>query len=46
MPRQLRKQKPYVVVFWEGESERTYMDFLKKKFLQKGLRLIFYSGHC
>ena len=32
MPRQLRKQKPYIVVFCEGESERAYMDFLKKKF--------------
>ena len=32
MPRQLRKQKAYIVVFCEGESERAYMEFLKKKF--------------
>ena len=27
MPRQLRKQKAYIVVFCEGESERAYMEF-------------------
>ena len=24
MPRQFRKQKPYIVVFCEGESEQVY----------------------
>lgn len=26
MPRQFRKQKPYIVVFCEGESEQVYTD--------------------
>lgn len=32
MPRQFRKQKPYIVVFCEGESEQVYTDFLRDKF--------------
>lgn len=32
MPRQLRKTKPLIYVFCEGESEQAYTDFLKKKF--------------
>lgn len=32
MPRRTRPEKPYIVVFCEGESEQVYVDFLKKKF--------------
>ena len=32
MPRQLKREKPYIVVFCEGESEQAYTDFLKKEF--------------
>lgn len=32
MPRQLKKAKPYIMVFCEGESEQAYTDFLKKEF--------------
>ena len=32
MPRQTKHEKPYIVVFCEGESEQVYMDFLKKEF--------------
>ena len=32
MPRQFRKEKPYIVVFCEGKSEQAYVDFLKMKF--------------
>lgn len=32
MPRPVRHEKPYVVVFCEGESEQAYTDFLKKEF--------------
>ena len=32
MPRQSRNQKPYIIVFCEGESEQMYTDFLKQKF--------------
>ena len=32
MPRPIKKSKPYIVVFCEGESEQVYMDFLKKEF--------------
>ena len=32
MPRQLKRKKPYIVVFCEGESEQAYIDFLKKEF--------------
>ena len=32
MPRLIKKSKPYIVVFCEGESEQVYMDFLKKEF--------------
>ena len=32
MPRQLKRKKPYIVVFCEGESEQAYTDFLKKEF--------------
>ena len=32
MPRQLRAEKPYIVVFCEGESEQAYAEFLRKKF--------------
>ena len=32
MPRPVRKEKPYIVVFCEGESEQAYADFLKKEF--------------
>lgn len=27
-----RKQRPYIVVFWEGESEEVYLKFLKQEF--------------
>lgn len=30
MPRQLKRKKPYIVVFCEGESEQAYTDFLKR----------------
>lgn len=32
MPHQIRESKKYIVVFCEGESEKVYMDFLKKEF--------------
>lgn len=32
MPRQLKRKKPYIIVFCEGESEQAYIDFLKKEF--------------
>lgn len=32
MPRRIKKEKPYIVVFCEGESEQAYIDFLKKEF--------------
>lgn len=32
MPRQTRPEKPYIIVFCEGESEQAYTDFLKKEF--------------
>lgn len=32
MTRPLRKEKPYIVVFCEGESERAYVEFLRKEF--------------
>lgn len=32
MPRQLRKTKPLIYVFCEGESEQAYTDYLKKTF--------------
>ena len=32
MPRRVKKTKPYIVVFCEGESEQVYTDFLKDKF--------------
>lgn len=32
MPRPVRRRKPYIVVFCEGESEQVYTDFLKKEF--------------
>lgn len=32
MPRPVRRRKPYIVVFCEGESEQAYTDFLKKEF--------------
>lgn len=32
MPRQLKKTKPLIQVFCEGESEQAYTDFLKKQF--------------
>lgn len=30
MPRQLKRKKPYIIVFCEGESEQAYIDFLKR----------------
>ena len=30
MPRPTKRSKPYIVVFCEGESERAYVDFMKK----------------
>lgn len=27
-----REKNPYIIVFWEGESEEAYMKFLRKKF--------------
>ena len=32
MPRRLKSEKPYIVVFCEGESEQAYTDFLRKEF--------------
>lgn len=32
MPRLTKRQKPYIVVFCEGESEQAYVKFLKKEF--------------
>ena len=32
MPRRFKKTKPLVYVFYEGESEQKYIDFLKKTF--------------
>ena len=32
MPRRVKKEKPYIVVFCEGESEQAYIDFLKNEF--------------
>lgn len=32
MPHRTRSEKPYIVVFCEGESEQAYTDFLKKEF--------------
>lgn len=32
MPRPARREKPYIIVFCEGESEQAYVDFLKKEF--------------
>ena len=32
MPRQIKKTKPLIYVFCEGESEQAYTDFLKRKF--------------
>jgi len=32
MPRRIKREKPYIVVFCEGESEQAYIDFLKKEF--------------
>lgn len=32
MPRRVKKEKPYIIVFCEGESEQAYADFLKAKF--------------
>lgn len=32
MPRRLKPEKPYIVVFCEGESEQAYTDFLRKEF--------------
>lgn len=32
MPRPVKRSKPYIVVFCEGESEQAYTDFLKKQF--------------
>lgn len=31
MPRRTKREKPYIVVFCEGESEQAYTDFLKKE---------------
>ena len=27
-----RKRKPYIIVFWEGESEESYMKFMRNEF--------------
>lgn len=32
MPRRTKHEKPYIVVFCEGESEQAYTDFLRKEF--------------
>ena len=32
MPRRTKREKPYIVVFCEGESEQAYTDFLKQEF--------------
>ena len=32
MPRRVKREKPYIIVFCEGESEQAYADFLKREF--------------
>ena len=32
MPRRTKPEKPYIIVFCEGESEQAYTDFLRKEF--------------
>lgn len=32
MPRRVKREKPYIIVFCEGESEKAYADFLKREF--------------
>ena len=27
-----RNRKPYIIIFWEGESEQVYMKYMRKKF--------------
>lgn len=27
-----RERKPYIIVFWEGESEEAYMKFMRNEF--------------
>jgi len=26
-----RNRKPYIIIFWEGESEQVYMKYMRKK---------------
>lgn len=32
MSRRVKREKPYIIVFCEGESEQAYADFLKREF--------------
>lgn len=32
MPRRVKREKPYIIVFCDGESEQAYADFLKREF--------------
>ena len=32
MPRQIKRVKPLIYVFYEGESEQQYIDYLKNQF--------------
>ena len=32
MPRRVKREKPYIIVFCECESEQAYADFLKREF--------------
>ena len=32
MPRRVKRENPYIIVFCEGESEQAYADFLKREF--------------
>ena len=32
MPRQIKRVKPLIYVFYEGESEQQYIDYLKDQF--------------
>lgn len=37
MPRPIKKEKPYIVVFCEGKSEQAYVEFLRHRFQGKAV---------
>ena len=39
MPRQIKRVKPLIYVFYEGESEQQYIDYLKNQFSDVALML-------